>query len=272
MMKIVINCATTDFLGKCLESVIAQSMCDWEAFVTLDGFDRSDRDRIVKAAPADPRIYWTYNKDRKYSLSNQISSIRRSGIDPQDVIISLDGDDWFACEDALQIISQAYQDGAWMTYGSWVSPPESQWGPGSWPAYLDGCLDFRNHRWLATAVRTWKRWLWDRIKDSSLRDDSGRYFRIAEDRAIMYPLLEMCGTERAQHIAEPIMFYNQQSTYSADLTQETEHNVALLKHRPPYSRIVHQPRWGGELSTMRILKQLRPQVAIDMEDLCLSWS
>src|ERR1035441_9730780 len=210
-MKLIVNCASTEFLGQCLESVRKQSLPDWEAFVTLDGVKGLDRwvgrsslHRTMRAY-SHPRIHWAYNTDRKYSLYNQLVSIRRSGTDPQDVIVSLDGDDWFARDDALALISQAYKDGAWMTYGSWFSPPGSQWGTGRWPAYTDGCSDFRNHPWLATAVRTWKRWLFDKIDDVSLRDDDGCYFRIAEDRSIMYPLLEMCGTERARHITEPIM-------------------------------------------------------------------
>jgi hypothetical protein len=59
MFKLIVNCASTEFIGQCLESVRTQSLSDWEAFVTLDGADNvEDRLRIVKAVAGDRRIRW----------------------------------------------------------------------------------------------------------------------------------------------------------------------------------------------------------------------
>lgn len=157
--------------------------------------------------------------------------------DPEDVIVSLDGNDWLPREDALQIISDTYERfGCWVTYGSWWSTGGPM-GTGLWPAYPDGATDFRHTPWLATAVRTWKRWIWDRIDLNDLRDDNGEYFRIAEDRAIMLPLLEMCGTKRAKHIAIPIMEYNQSGAVNEQMDTEAARNVKLLASRTPYARL-----------------------------------
>jgi hypothetical protein len=189
------------------------------------------------------RIHITRNLERVYSLHNQIAAIKRSGTDPEDVIVSLDGDDWFCRNDALQIIADAYATrDCWMTYGSWFSQPKAPWSEGRWPAYPDGMTDFRSYRWLGTAVRTWKRWLFDRVEDIDLRDDDGQYFRIAEDRAIMWPLLEMSGTEHAAHIPDAIMYYNQTAP-SATVSPEAARNVVLLMGRQPYARI--QGRLAG---------------------------
>lgn len=237
MMKVIVNCTTTKYIGPCLESLRAQLKRTWRAFVTLDPCVDGHWGRAVDACGDDGRIQVVSNTERRYSLRNQIDAIARSGDDPEDVIVSLDGDDWFTRNDALGLIAKAYESGAWMTYGSWFSPPGGESGTGNWPAYPEGLTDFRHHRWLATAVRTWKRWLWEKIDDSSLRDDEGEYFRIAEDRAIMYPLLEMCGTERARHIAEPIMFYNQQAAYSEPACQEADRNVSMLVGRSPYTKV-----------------------------------
>ena len=80
----------------------------------------------------------------------------------------------------------------------------------------DGTEDFRVAPWRATHLRTWKRWLWDLVKDDDLRDDEGRYFRVAVDLAVMIPLLELCGTRRARHISEPIYHLNRQYSSRTD--------------------------------------------------------
>jgi len=61
-----------------------------------------------------------------------------------DVLVSLDGDDRFACNYSLEIIKDAYQHECWMTYGSWISSNGGPAGFGMWPAYPEGTNDFRH--------------------------------------------------------------------------------------------------------------------------------
>lgn len=240
--KIVINCGPCqDFIGKCLSSVLEQSVPDWEAYVTVDPCGDKTYEYAVLAARCDPRIHVHRNKVRRYSMQNLIHAIQRSNAGPEDVIVTLDGDDWFA-EDALRLIADAYANfDCWMTYGSWLANVVGPSGipNGLWPAYPEGTTDFRRHRFLGTAVRTWKKWLWDHLKDSDLRSDSGEYVRVSEDQMIMIPLLEMCGTSRARHIAAPIMTYNKLIKYPPDdsITKEGERNGYLIDQRPPYRRL-----------------------------------
>jgi glycosyltransferase involved in cell wall biosynthesis len=241
--KIIINCGPCqDFIGNCLASVKEQSMPDWEAWVTVDPCGDKTYRRAMQAAGDDSRIRVSQNVTRQYSMHNHVQSIRRSNAEPEDVIVTLDGDDWFADKEALQMIADAYERfDCWVTYGSWLSNVVGLSGQrnGLWPAYPEGTTDFRRHRFLGTAVRTWKKWLWDCLKDSDLRGDSGEYVRVSEDQMIMIPLLEMCGTGRAKHIAAPIMTYNKLAKYHPDdaITQEGVRNGLLIDQRPPYPRL-----------------------------------
>jgi glycosyltransferase involved in cell wall biosynthesis len=237
--RIIINCGPCEnFIEKCIESVFKQSVVSWTAYVTVEPCADRTFARATQAASRIERIHVKQNTTRRYSLPNTVDAIARSGASPEDVFVSLDGDDWFATPDALSIIAEAYQrHDCWLTYGSWVSPNGGPSGEGLWPAYPAGTTDFRNHHWLGTAVRTWKKWLWDCVKDADLRDDTGEYFRVAEDRATMLPMLEMCGTERARHIDTPIMMYNQGPAYSGE---EAARNVDILRHRSPYPRLAAQ--------------------------------
>jgi glycosyltransferase involved in cell wall biosynthesis len=245
--KIVVNCGPcAEYIGPCLESIRAQSHADWKALVTVDPCGDDTIERARKAAGRDSRIRIKQNPTQRHSLYNLVHAIRRSRAKPEHVIASLDGDDWFSTRDALAAIADAYErHDCWMTYGSWLSNVTGPGGrrDGAWPAYPEGTTNFRNTRWLATAVRTWKRWLWDYLKDADLRDGAGKYFRIAEDQAVMLPLLEMSGTDRARHIAEPIMVYNKLPKYTIppEIERERERNGELLGRRPSYERL-EKPR------------------------------
>jgi glycosyltransferase involved in cell wall biosynthesis len=242
LLKIVVNCGLCeDFIGPCLQSLLMQTYPYWQALVTVDR--RGDRtyQRAVEAAGGDHRIVITRNRRRLYPMENIVRAIRRSAAKPNDVIVVLDGDDWFITDRALERIAYEHADeDCWMTYGSWIS--NRRRAPGRWPAYPDGC-DFRSAPWLGTAVRTWKKWLFDVVADEDLRDRRGRYFRICEDVACMLPMLEMATTRRARHIAEPLMLYNLLSHHDPEraLRYEGGHNLADLRRRrryPPLPRRV----------------------------------
>lgn len=241
--RIIINCGPCqDFIERCLASVRAQTFTRWEAYVTADPCGDETHERAMLAAAGDPRIHVRGNDTRRYSLGNLVDAIRWCNASPEDVIVSLDGDDWFAGNDSLQIIADAYQQfDCWITYGSWLSVKLAPSGQphGRWPAYPAGTTDFRGGRFLGTAVRTWKRWLWDHVRDRDLRGESGDYVRVSEDKFVMTPLLELCGTARAHHIATPLMIYNKIVDYAIGdpFAEERVRNAALIASRPPYARL-----------------------------------
>jgi glycosyltransferase involved in cell wall biosynthesis len=236
LLKVVVNCGLCEeFVGRCLDSLRGQTFTDWQALVTVDR--RGDRtyERALEARGGDNRIVITRNRRRLYPMENIVRAIRRSHAGPEDVIVIVDGDDWLITDQALERIASEYEDDdCWMTYGSWVSNVAGH--PGRWPAYADG-VDFRTERWLGTAVRTWKRWLFDRIEDADLRDGAGRYFRVTEDLACMFPMLEMATTRHARHIAEPLMLYNRLSHHDPKrrLANEGLRNAADLRGRRRYA-------------------------------------
>ncbi|WP_263352901.1 glycosyltransferase family A protein [Acidicapsa acidisoli] len=246
-LKVYINCGPcAEFVGKCITSVREQSYPDWEAWVTVDACGDDTYTHAARAARGDARFHLRRNQTRKYSMHNLVHAIQRSRPEPEDVIVCLDGDDWFSDRNALCIVAETYEKfNCWVTYGSWRSNVPRLTGgyDGLWPAYPEGTTDFRHHRFLGTAVRTWKKWLWDCLKDEDLRSDSGEYVRVSEDQMIMIPLLEMCGTQKARHIAAPIMTYNKVPQYAQDesLNREGLRNGELIERRTPYMRLLAKP-------------------------------
>ncbi|MBR0848845.1 glycosyltransferase family 2 protein [Bradyrhizobium diazoefficiens] len=242
-LKIIVNCGPCeDYIGLCLGSLQAQTYRSWEAFVTIDACDDDTPNRCWSARSGDGRIDIKVNADRRYAMSNLVHAIGRSGARPDDVIVILDGDDWLANDRALERIVAEYREPAcWMTYGSWVTNDPSRIGfsAGRWPAYPEGTTNFREVTWLGTAVRSWKKWLWDLVDDRHFRDEDGNYILVTEDQATMLPMLEMSGTDRARHIPDVLMIYNRLTPHACgkvhyDLMLRTATYVRSL---PSYARL-----------------------------------
>jgi glycosyltransferase involved in cell wall biosynthesis len=241
---VVINCgACAPFVGRCLASLLAQTCENWRAMVTVDPCGDETYDEAIRTARRDERIGIRRNPDRRYALANLVSAVRQTALNPDDIIVILDGDDRLNSDRAFSILVETYDRHAcWMTYGSWVSDIPGR-PSGLWPAYPDCTEDFRVAPWLATHLRTWKRWLWDLVNDDDLRDDEGRYFQVAVDLAVMIPLLELCGTQRARHISEPIYYLNRQypSRTNDGRYREQQRNDRIIRSRPPYRRLRERP-------------------------------
>jgi glycosyltransferase involved in cell wall biosynthesis len=257
MLKLLINCGPCEeFIARCLASVRSQSYPQWEAYVTVDPCGDRTAERGFAARGNEERIFIHCNKERLYAMENLINGVRRSRAQAEDVIVVLDGDDWFAIPDALRIIADAYEQfECWLTYGSWIADDARLASPqkGMWAAYANGIDDYRNAEWLGTAVRTWKRWLWDLIDDGDFRDGQGRYLTVTEDQASMLPMLEMAGSGRARHIPEALMIYNRSTPHACGKTryQEMLANCRYLRTRPAYPRIERQPASRREAKALQ---------------------
>jgi glycosyltransferase involved in cell wall biosynthesis len=242
-LKVIINCGPCeDYIGLCLASLRAQTFKRWEAFVTVDACADDTAARAFAASVGDGRIHIQVNSQRLYSMVNLAAAIRRSSAEPDDVIVILDGDDWFATDRALERIVAEYERlGCWMTYGSWITNDPSRTGlkAGRWPAYPEGTTRFRETEWLGTAVRSWKKWLWDMVDDRDFRDRDGNYILVAEDQATMLPMLEMSSTDRARHIPDVLMIYNRITPHACGKVhlQLMLDTAAYLRSRPAYRRL-----------------------------------
>lgn len=259
--RIITNCGPAEaYIARCIASIREQSVDDFTAHVTVDPCGDATAARAVEAAAGDPRFDIVANPRRMYSMYNLVDGVARSGSDPDDVLVVLDGDDCFATADALAIIRDTYaRHDCWMTYGSWVADPMDfgevePFGYGSWPAYPEDTTDFRSGFWLGTAVRTFQRWLWELIDDGDLRDDDGQYYRIVEDQACMIPMLEMATTRRARHIADVLMRYNRANPHNVGrvMAEEMRATVKRIRARAPYAPLQERPSITERAFTRRL--------------------
>jgi glycosyltransferase involved in cell wall biosynthesis len=247
--RIITNCGPAEaWIARCIASVQEQTVRDWTCTITIDPCGDATYDRALIAAAGDLRFDIRLNEQRLWAMHNLVSGIARSGAAEEDVIAILDGDDHFATPRALEIIGDTYsRSDCWMTYGSWIAEGIEEWWPphtrGGWNGYPEGTSDFRSGTWLGTAVRTFKKWLWDLVQDTDLRDDDGEYYRIVEDQACMIPMLEMATTRRAHHIANILMFYNRANPQAVGRVMHAEMLATAdrIRARRPYAPLPGKP-------------------------------
>ncbi len=247
--RVITNCGPAEaWIARCVATLREQTVRDWTCTLTVDPCGDATYERALAAADGDPRFDIRLNDERRWAMHNLVDGIARSGADADDVIVTLDGDDRFATSRTLEIIEDTYRRfDCWLTYGSWVSEGGDQsWPPhthGGWAGYPDGTSDFRSGMWLGTAVRTFRKWLWDLVDDADLRDEDGRYYRIVEDQACMIPMMEMATTARARHIADILLIYNRGNPQGVGrvMYDEMLATTARIRARRRYAPLPERP-------------------------------
>ena len=190
-----------DYIGKCLDSVLSQDYINYEVIVVDDHSADGTWD-IIKKYPV--------NKYRQINrIGSGVANIKL-GIKivkplDNDVIMPIDGDDWFANKNVLSHLNVVYQQDIWVTWGQYA--PAS----GKYKNFCQPVTDPRTYRksgkWYTSHLRTFKKWLWDKISDRDLRGHDRQYFKSAWDRAFMYPMIEMAGSH-GRFINEVLYIYN----------------------------------------------------------------
>jgi glycosyltransferase involved in cell wall biosynthesis len=153
------------------------------------------------------RIHLIRNPVRVGAMQNLYNMIHRCGDD--EIVIILDGDDWFAHDAVLKKIDEVYSDSnCWMTYGQYVSWPDNIPGYSRQiPHHITETNNFREYEWCSSHLRSFYAWLFKLIKEQDLISPCGTFYRMAWDQAMMFPMLEMSG-HRAKFISDVLYIYN----------------------------------------------------------------
>jgi glycosyltransferase involved in cell wall biosynthesis len=193
-----------------LSSVIAQ---DYQNFrvIYIDDCSSDGTGELVEKFVADHNlrnlIHLIRNPVRVGALHNQYSTIHIC--DDDEIVILLDGDDWFAHNGVLKKINEVYANpDCWMTYGQYRSWPDNMIGCSrEIPSDIIDTNSFRENEWCSSHLRSFYAWLFKLIKREDLIGPCGTFYCMASDQAIMFPMLEMAG-HRAKFLSEVLYIYN----------------------------------------------------------------
>lgn len=199
------------YCEKNLRSVLGQ---DYENYRVIYIDDCSQDDTFYKAqdliekSGRSARFTLIRNEKNLGALANFYGAIHKCK--DQEIIVALDGDDFFAHDGVLTKLNRVYtKEDVWMTYGNYLDYPTYKQSVVKCKAIPKRVIrknSFRRNPWVSSHLRTFYAALFKQIKLEDLLDQ-GDFFPMAGDLAMIYPLLEMAGNH-SRFIPEILYLYN----------------------------------------------------------------
>lgn len=228
------NCE--NFVERSLMTIMTQRFKDFKCYITDDMSTDKTVDIIKKTISDDNRFILIENKQKMYQPGNYDQVIRGLDIPDYEICVEVDGDDWLPNSNVLSFIDNVYKDkNVWMTSGSF------KYHDGR-PGFANPPKNFTNIRkqtFTLSHIRTWKSWLWKKIKEEDLKDVSGNYWSVAGDLSFMFPMLEMSGENHFKYISETLYIYNESNPLNDHKVNmpKVSSTVNVIRNKSEYNLI-----------------------------------
>jgi glycosyltransferase involved in cell wall biosynthesis len=231
---------SVNYIDKCLSSAINQNYSDFKIIF----IDAASNDGTYEAAKK-------YESDNVVIIQNQTRKFQGENIrlgtemaKPKSIIITLDGDDWFPHDNVLTKINEVYNEqDCWMTYGTYVEHPYRDVSIyyHEYPLEVREKKLFREHRWLASHLRTFRRELFLKINPEDMKDPTtGEYVSMAPDLSFQFPMLEMCGVDKSFYVSDALYVYNTTNPLNECKINpdEIKRIELMLRGKKPYETLI----------------------------------
>jgi len=211
----------------------------------------TDRTSKIIQENAHDKLYVHRNTDNQRWIKNSLDYLPRYIENEEDIIVVLDLDDWLPGPEVLGKLNRIYTlEKAWLTYGSFVSASKTgrKTSRPRHTKYSDNDMNkklYRKIKWCFWHLRTFKAFLWLNIKQDDLKGPDGHWAPYTYDKAIGFPMLEMCPPHKIKFIKDVMYIYNRGN---------------------PYASSTKKRRGGGLGGHFRRIKPYRTLIRSDNED------
>ena len=204
ILTTVYNCE--NYIERCLSTIMSQTFKNFKCYITDDLSTDKSVQLIKEFIKNDSRFILVKNETKLYQPGNYDNILRNFlDIDDKDVVVEIDGDDWLPDSKVLERVNNLYTDeNVWIANGSFKYPN----GMAGFSLKQENLDNLRNSRFTASHMRTWRVFLWRKIKQDDLKDENGVYWKVTGDLSFMYPMLEMSGEEHYRFMSEINYVYN----------------------------------------------------------------
>jgi glycosyltransferase involved in cell wall biosynthesis len=221
----------SQFVEKCLDSVLIQDYKDLGIIFIDDSSEDNTVDLALKKINGRADVVFKVNSSRQPKIVSLKQAISEICINPNSAMFWLDGDDWLMEKTAISEMMSCHEDYdiVWSQFYHKDLKRTGCCGP-----LQEG--DHRKNLWRSSAMRSFKKYLFDQIEDHSLRNNN-EYLESAIDMAIMFPMLEMAGREKCHYLDRVFYFYNttpncMHGTREGATTQKG--NEMIVRGKNPY--------------------------------------
>ena len=221
-----------DWIIRTVRSVKGQDYKDFECILVDDMSTDSSVHILEREIQNDDRFKLIKNTQKKYVIENMYTAFDLCVPKKEDIIVVLDGDDWFARRNILSTLKETYdKEQCWLTYGSYIEYPSMTVGKFAKqiPEEVIHTNSIRQYPWVTGHLQTFKYGLWENVdKSKSFREPSEpnkeHHFMYGWDLAWVIPLVELAG-KRAHYISDILYVYNRENPLNCD---KIKHRQQLL--------------------------------------------
>lgn len=198
------------YVKKNIESVLEQNYTNYRVIY----IDDASKDQTLKSLIAILKEHPKKNLFSIYRNSKNVGAMQNHytaihSCKNEEIVVILDGDDWFYSQNTLDILNRYYQDeNVWLTWGSYIDYPSMQKGQYGEEIPNEELLqaNIRKSRWRTSHLRSFYAGLFKKIKKSDFLLN-GQFFSAGCDLAEMIPMIEMA-RERVRFVPEILYVYN----------------------------------------------------------------
>jgi len=208
----VYNCE--EWIGLNIQSIRNQTYKNFRVVVINDFSTDRTLETIYRTVEEDSRFTIIDNSVRKGSLANQVENLASLHPEDEDIIMTIDGDDWLIREDVFDCLIEVYEKyDCWITHGRPIEYGRVLRGDEDCSCRVAQPLtpeyDFRVNEFMFFQLRTYKYFLRKNIRPIDLIYSlTGNYYPVSQDVAHLIPMAEMAGKERIKFIEEPCYMNN----------------------------------------------------------------
>ena len=132
-----------------IASIKKQEYNNFKCFLIDDLSTDNSCEIIEKMIKGDDRFVLVRNIEKKFALRNIYDTISLANLSDEDIIITLDGDDWLYSKNVLSYLNNFYNEhDCWMTYGSYAEFPSGNRGKFSKKILYDRDWETTSHHHL----------------------------------------------------------------------------------------------------------------------------
>lgn len=225
-----------------LASVYAQNYSNYRILYINDASRDTTKEKVLAFCAQQKKsvpFELIDNEHRRGAMENFYRAI--SSCKDEEIILILDGDDWFAHENVMSYINDVYsRNDVWITYGQYKEYPNGVVGfCQDFPRWVVENNAFRRFENLPMShLRTFYAGLFKKVAVEDFLDEAGNFLSMTCDKAMMAPMIEMAG-ERYKCIPDVLVIYNNSNPIS---DHRVNHRMQLqLMHyvlgKKPYTRL-----------------------------------
>lgn len=250
LVIVIASYKNSQWYKKNLDSVFTQKYSNYRV-IYIDDCSPDDTgnlvEKYIKKCEQEHRVTLIKNTTRHKALANHYRAVHMC--DDDEIVVQLDGDDWFPDNTVLSYLNTVYQDpNVFLTYGQHKN----------WPSDRHGyCKPLtKQHveqqkmrdmlRWSPGQLRTFYAWLFKQVRLSDFvfpieeKDYKGKFYPTNYDLAFFFPMMEMARFNY-KFIDKVVYIYNTQSSindFKVDLSL-LRLGGKLIRALPKYQPLKH---------------------------------